>query len=411
VKRKTKIQIVVTLVCFALSFSFCFAESKDSEKVLVKFKKVNLNLSKKNKEKKIEKFADKYDLKYLDEESTNLEKGQYVLFETENSNIIRKLQKDKKVESAQPNIKFKPAARISRDKYIARQWWIHNDGSMGTAGADIGAVGVWTQESKRWTPIAIGIIDSGANRKHKDTKKNIMTGYDFIKRRSKKMSDSDGHGSFMSGIIASRVSNKKGIAGMSRRNKLKVMPLKFDFTTAQAVEAVEYAKSRGVRVLNMSWGASAFDPALYIAIQNYPGIVVAAAGNDALSHDFYPYYPCDFDLDNIICVGASDANDRKASYSDWGSSVDLLAPGGEVHPIISTKNTGKNSYSASFGSSCSAAFVSGAVGMVFVRNPGITDAEVKNAIIQGSRKKSYLNNVVSSGGILDYWAAVERRVQ
>jgi len=413
---KSKILKLIILTFLGL-FVFNFSYAK-GEKVLVEFNQNKLDfseLSKKSTQKKLEKFADEYKLKYLSRESKILNREQYALFQIQKGeldDVLENLEENEKVINAQLNNKFEPAARVSRDKYIERQWWIYNDGHLGSAGADIGAAGVWPQETNSWGEIPIGIIDSGMNRKHKDTKKNTNRGYDFIRRTSKKMRDDDGHGSFISGIIIAKVSNKKGIAGLSRRNRLKVVPLRFDFTTSQAIEALVYAKNNGIRIVNASWGTSAYDSALYDAIRDFPGLVIAAAGNDALNHDCAgnQFYPCDFDLENIICVGASNEYDYLAAYSDWGSTVDLLAPGGDHSPIISIRRSG-NRYTVGFGSSCSAAFVSGAAGLVLSANQELSNAQIKETLLDATRKKSYLTSIVDSGGVLDLHAAVERRTQ
>ena len=76
-----------------------------------------------------------------------------------------------------------------------------------------------------------------------------------INNPKKKPTDSDGHGTFVAGIIAAKTNNKKGIAGASFFGNLKIMPLKFDFTTDQAISAVSYAKARNIPIINASWGA------------------------------------------------------------------------------------------------------------------------------------------------------------
>jgi len=262
--------------------------------------------------------------------------------------------------------------------------------------------------------VVIGIIDTGVYVRHTDLKKNIVAGYDFVhgSKKKKYITDKDGHGTFIAGLIAAQVNNRKGIAGLSRTNRLKIMPLKFDFSTDQAITALSYAQGRGVRIINISWGTNEYDTALYEAIKNFPGLIVAAAGNEGAEHTGENhFYPCDFDLNNILCVGASSESDLITSYSDYGADyVDVLAPGGEESPLISL-GLNKNRYVSGEGTSYATALTSGAAGMVLSANPQISNAEIKDAIIKNVRPKTELADKVSSSGILNVRAAVNREAQ
>ena len=405
---------VFSFLFLCISFSNAFASSdKNSDyrenEILVKFKK---NFFKTNLEKNLQEFSKTYNLSYKKEENLCQKMNCYFLFRMENpikprDEFIEEISKDNLVKFSQPNYVFRSFGKrnnygISRDRFSKQEWWIYNNGKIGTSGSDIGAAGNWSKEQKSWTDVAIGIIDSGLNTAHTDIKRNIIAGYDFVHSKKKKIQDKDGHGSFIAGLIASEVNNKKGIAGLSRWNNLKIMPLKFDFSTQEAVEAVSFAKSKGIRILNMSWGTSEFDQALYDAIKDYNGLVFAASGNEGLEHTSdHHFYPCDFDLDNIICVAASDENDRLASYSDWSKeSVDLVAPGGDEAPLISL-DTKKNRYVSGIGSSYATALTSGSAGLILSSHPNYSNTEIKNAILENVRKKPELEEKVLTGGILN----------
>ncbi|MFH1182729.1 MAG: S8 family serine peptidase [Candidatus Moraniibacteriota bacterium] len=415
-KHKKILLIFIGVIFLILSFNNASAENicenpvyKNND-ILVKFKKKNIS------ENYLNNFANLYNLKYSPEENKLDRKG-YFLFQSDSSESlqdkIKELKKDKPVKNAQPNYIFQTAkkkkkSKSSQDQYFNREWWILNEGKYGVAGADLWLMGVWRQEQAVWPGVVIGVIDTGVSRTHADLKKNIVTGYDFVHGKSE-MADKDGHGSFIAGLIASQVNNRKGIAGLSRLDRLKIMPLKFDFSTDEAITAMAYAQTRGVRILNMSWGTNEFDQALYDAIQSYSGLVTAAAGNEGTEHaDENHFYPCDFDLLNVICVGASNENDQIAYYSDYGENVDLLAPGGtEEMPLISL-DIKTNRYTEGLGTSFSTAFASGAAGLVLSANPSMSNQEIVDSIIQNVRKKDELTGIVSSGGILNIKAAVNR---
>ena len=393
----------------ALAENICDINTCKDNQILVKFKKPN--------QKFLENFSKTYNLSYSAEENRDYKNGYVVFGLAESDDLqskINELSHNSKVKNVQPNYIFKPAKKNSsaQDKYFKREWWLYNNGLVGTAGSDIYLLNIWQQEQKTWPGVIVGIIDSGINQKHKDLKKNIIRGYDFVHNKSTGMKDKEGHGSFIAGLIASEVSNKKGIAGLSRLNRLKVMPLKFDFSTDEAISAIAYAQAKGVRILNTSWGTNEYDQALYEAISAYNGLIISASGNEAQEHNSSNhFYPCDFDLENVICVGASDENDRITDYSDYGQSVDLLAPGGsEGAPMISL-DTRTNRYVESIGSSYSTALVSGAAGLVLSANPTISNLEIKNLLIANVRTKEDLVGKVSTGGILNVRGAVNREIQ
>ena len=386
---------------------------KDNQ-ILVKFKKNSDKIF----DSFLNNFAKSYALEYQSDKNVVVnEKKGYFLF-TSNDAIsvkdkIKIIEKDPRVKNAQPNFIFSIAKKSSssQDKFFNQEWWIYNTGRIGTAGSDIYLLNVWQEEQKTWPGIPIGLIDTGVNLKHADLKKNIIRGYDFVHGKRTDMVDKDGHGTFIAGLIASQVSNKKGIAGLSRQNLLKIMPLKFDFSTDEAITALAYAQANGVRIINASWGTDEYDQALYDAISTFPGIVVTAAGNDGAEHnDTKHFYPCDFNLPNVICVGASDENDRLTDYSDYGSTVDILAPGGsEAAPLISL-DVKTNNYAEEIGTSFSAGLVSGAAGLVLSANPSLSNQQIIDLILDNARVKAELNGKVSTSGILNVKGAVNREI-
>lgn len=385
-------------------------KSVKDDYILIKFKKESNKIF----DSFLISFAKTYNLTYESGENivSNDKKG-YFLFEIKDGSLINEklnsIRKDFRVKHAQPDFIFESTAKSSQDKFFNQQWWLYNNGTIGTAGSDVYLLSVWQQEQAGWPGVVVGIIDSGINRKNSDLKKNVVNGYDFVHNKKKNIVDKEGHGSFIAGLIASQVSNKKGIAGLSRLNHLKVMPLKFDFSTDEAISAIAYAQARGVRILNTSWGTDEFDQALYDAIKAYNGLIIAASGNDGVEHNSdNHFYPCDFDLDNVICVGASDENDRMTDYSDYGRSVDILAPGGsEEAPLVSADIKG-NRYTEGIGTSFSAALVSGAAGLVLSANPSLPNLEIKNLILDNARVKEELAGKIVTGGILNIRGAVNR---
>jgi thermitase len=120
----------------------------------------------------------------------------------------------------------------------------------------------------------------------------------------------------------------------------KIMPLKFLGSgggyTSDAVEALNYAVNKGVKISNNSWGGGGYSQALADAINRADAaghLFVAAAGNGGAdgvgdNNDAVPHYPSSYNNANVISVAATDSRDAIASFSNYGStSVDLAAPG------------------------------------------------------------------------------------
>jgi hypothetical protein len=335
--------------------------------------------------------------------------------------IIKSFQNNPAVISLQPNFKYKTLARASNDAYRLDQWYLFDTAE--TPGG-VSAFSAWDAESKVQRNVAIAIIDTGASLDHQDLRDNLTKGSakgKNINSPKKKPTDTDGHGSFLAGIIAAKANNKKGIAGSSFFNHLRVMALKFDFTTSQAINAINYAKQKNVPVVNASWGSygeEGLDQALKDTIAAYPGIFVTASGNGdpetflGYNHDGgkpdEKMYPCDFELANILCVGASDKNGNLADYSDYGNlSVDVVAPGGtDDDPIFGLSNK-KGKYTSAEGSSLSTAFASAEAGLIISKYPNLSAAQVIDIIIKSVDKNASLEEKVFSGGKINYKKALD----
>lgn len=330
--------------------------------------------------------------------------------------LIRELRQNPLVRSVQKNFRYQSLTRAPNDPKISEGWALFDTAS---AGGGVSAFFAWDLETKKGQRnIAIAVIDTGANLKHKDLKDNLTKGsakgknFEYPK---KKPTDSDGHGTFLAGIIAAETNNKRGIAGASFWNHLRVMPLRFDFTTSQAITAINYAKAKSVPVVNASWGSygdEGLDPALEISIAAYPGIFVTASGNNGYNHDggdlAKKMYPCDFNLPNIICTGATDRAGNLADYSDYGAaSVDVGAPGGTDADDLIGLDKRKSNYSRAEGSSLSAAFVSAEAGLIISKYPNLSSSQIIEIIKNSVDTNASLAEKVSSGGKVNFQKALQ----
>ena len=186
------------------------------------------------------------------------------------------------------------------------------------------AANIWTNTGE----IAANGIDDDNNGKIDDT-----SGWDFVYDDNNPM-DGNGHGTHVAGIIGAVGNNARGVTGICWNAKIMILRA-FDAsgsaTVADTIEAMDYARQNGAKVINASYSAAQFSQAEYdaIALLNSAGILfITAAGNETTNNDQTPSYPANYDLPNIIAVAATDSSDRLASFSNFGKSkVHVAAPG------------------------------------------------------------------------------------
>ena len=203
--------------------------------------------------------------------------------------------------------------------------------------------------------------------------------------------DDRGHGTGVSGVIAAATDNGQGMAGVSHGAKL--MPLKYmagdgSSTTANVVDALHYAADNGADVMNMSFGGYEVYDSIRDAVSYAYGkgmTMVAGAGNRNNTDIGYPAgYP------NVIGVGATTSQDKRASFPTWGSnynsSVDVAAPGHNVLSTMPMYQVVENTlgyaveYDYQPGTSISCPWVSGLAALVLSRKPSYTQYQVEKAI-------------------------------
>ena len=190
-----------------------------------------------------------------------------------------------------------------------------------------------------------------------------VNGWNFVENNNIPQ-DGIGHGTHVAGIAAATTNNGQGIAGVCpncRIMPVRVMDNSGAGTYANIAAGITYAAQKGARIINLSLGGTAYSQVLHDAVTNASlvSVIVAAAGNN---NDQILFYPAAYD-DAVIAVGATDANDQRATFSNYGSWVDLMAPGVS---IWSTWYGG--GYTALSGTSMAAPFASGVAGLVYSRH-------------------------------------------
>lgn len=210
------------------------------------------------------------------------------------------------------------------------------------------------------------------------------------------------HGTHVAGIAAASTNNAVGMAGLGYN--CTIIPVKCASNSSdggtfnKAIDGVFYGIRSGADVINMSFGTpvnSAVFHNMIIQASAQNIVLVAAAGNDGISDPFYPAA-----YTEVISVGATDENDVKASFSNFGNTIGVMAPGVNMY---STLIEGNNTYGNINGTSMASPLVAGLAGLIQSHFPGLSAAETRSRIENGcdniSASNPGMNGQIGSGRI------------
>ncbi|RZU13870.1 type VII secretion-associated serine protease mycosin [Kribbella rubisoli] len=256
----------------------------------------------------------------------------------------------------------------------------------------------------------IGVLDTGVDAGHPDLAGHLLPGYNTF-NTALPPNDGDGHGTATTGIIAAGTSNSLGIAGVAWNAKVRPVKVLDDTGSGDdtnVINGINWAVKNGVRVINMSLGGEGDDPILHTAIQNAVAkgvVLVAAAGNTGDSSLHYPAaYP------EVLSVGATNAAGVLTSFSTYGDSVDLAAPGYDItstSPRAGTPAGYEPYFLGLAGTSFSSPIVAGVAALVRNKWPTFTPAQVMARLKATARDAGPRGNDPYYGaGILDAYAAL-----
>ena len=268
----------------------------------------------------------------------------------EGSNILEAIS----YYESRPDVLYAEPVVIQRilwtpnDPLYSYQWHLHN----------INMPAAWDKE-RGSSSVIVAIIDSGVAYEdysipsseswevtsgdgyyHKATDLNssqFVPGYDFVHKDSlgnyfdTHANDQHGHGTHVAGTVAQATDNGIGVAGMAPNCKLmpvQVLNYEGEGYTTDIAEGIIWAADNGADVINLSLGGgpSGIEHDAIIYANNRGSVVVAAAGNDGAGQILYPAA-----YDECIAVAALDADSSLAYYSNYGSGLDISAPGGDVY--------------------------------------------------------------------------------
>ncbi|WP_405731071.1 S8 family peptidase [Streptomyces sp. NBC_00028] len=222
--------------------------------------------------------------------------------------------------------------------------------------------------------VTVYIIDTGIRISHKDFGGRAGYGWDFV-GDDKYAGDGNGHGTHVAGTVAG---SKYGIAKQAKVVAVRVLDNAGSGTTAQVIAGIDWVTrhARKPAVANLSLGGyhnAQLDAAVRNSIKS--GVTYAvAAGNDGLPAGLYS--PAD--VKEAITVGATDSTDTRASFSNYGSALDLFAPG---VAITSSSNKGDSAKATYSGTSMATPHAAGAAALHLSDHPKATPAQVSKALV------------------------------
>lgn len=310
----------------------------------------------------------------------------------------------------------------------------------------IRAIEAW-DETKGNTDITIAIVDSGGDLVHEDLAANIRTaadptdgvdndgngwiddsqGWDFVGQTTANLNDPNfigdnnpqlvsggnvGHGVSVAGCAGGVADNAKGVAGVGFKTKLlftKHSPDNEPNSTSVYLgyDGVLYAALSGADIINCSWGgpnrSEIIQDMINFIADDLGVLVVAAAGNNGVEAPFYPAA-----YDNVLSVAAVTQTNAKATFSNFGSYIDISAPGVGIF----TTAYG-NLYTSIQGTSFSSPITAGAAALVMDKFPSYTSQQIAEQLrVTANSTDLYAANPVLIGkmgfGILDVYSALTK---
>ena len=298
----------------------------------------------------------------------------------------------------------------TNDTYAGNQWAINK----------INLPSAWQITTGVGNSVKVGIIDCGVDASHPDLEDKVTNGiriyHSGFDNTTGATDDQIGHGTMIAGIIGAKTNNNLGVSGVNWNVdivSINVYDPSSQPTTASFLAAVNYAESCGVQILSCSLNVNItiddpctnedeeLDCCIYHSIKNYDGLIVCSAGNENMDiDDDNDRWLTNYDLDNIIVVGASAEDDtmwysNNGSASNYGSeTVDLFAPGANIYSTMSVDVCPSshniysgyhisNGYHRGSGTSYAVPYVTGVASLIMAKYPNLEPHQVADRILDG----------------------------
>jgi len=232
----------------------------------------------------------------------------------------------------------------------------------------------YTSPASEGAGVSVYVIDTGIRIGHKDFGGRASNGWDFV-GGDRNASDGNGHGTHVAGIVAGA---GYGVAKKAEVVSVRVLDNAGAGTTARVIAGIDWVTKHAKKpaVANLSLGGyrnAQLDAAVRDSIRSGVTYTVAA-GNDGLSASLYSPAA----VKEAITVGATDAKDTKPGFSNYGSALDLFAPGVSITSASYASDTGRATYS---GTSMASPHAAGAAALYLAEHRRATPAQVGKALV------------------------------
>lgn len=286
--------------------------------------------------------------------------------------------------------------------------------------------------------VIVGLLDSGIDGAHPDLKDCVYQSESSLHRDFTATDDKDGlpvetptddygHGTFVAGIICGRGDGVTGVRGVCKKVKiisLKVLSSNGAFETPKVINAIEYAKKIGIKILNfsaLSISSSREERDAFIKVlEDYNGAFICAAGNGGYDNDNRSQYPSNlsYDDDKVIAVAAIGKDGKRGVGWNYGlssnygkTSVTVFAPGSDIISAFPLDLDDKKEdtpvgYTYLNGTSAATPFVTGTIATLFSINPTLCYKDVKNIICASVKTTDFLKDLCVSSGVVNIKNAV-----
>lgn len=311
--------------------------------------------------------------------------------------VVLKTRSGDSLETLEAELRSDPDVEYVEKNYYVWADAVPNDPSYNRQSylGKIGAPKAW-DKTKGNSNVIIAVLDTGVESSHEDVGGKLIPGCNVLSTFTENScgantEDVHGHGTGVAGTAAALTNNRVGAAGVCWN--CKVLPVKVlgdsgSGTVGDMIEGILFARNYAIQnpskrvIINLSLGrecnssgpGKAEQDAINLAWDSGL-LIVAASGNSGNG-----LRQCPASADNVMAVSATTSSDTRASFSSYGSFVDIAAPGVGIYNAIGTADTPGSFYTSWTGTSFSSPVVSGVAGLVWSADVSLTNEEVEDVL-------------------------------
>src|SRR5690554_2389361 len=309
-------------------------------------------------------------------------------------NLVRELNKNETIAYAELKELHRSFFTPNDPYYASNQWALPK----------IQAPDAW-DISLGSSSVVVAVTDDAFELTHSDLQGVLLPGHDAGGGSSPSPcgSNSGDHGTHVAGIVGAKTNNGIGVASIGAG--VSILPVKIGDCSSGALpygyQGVVWVANNGADVINMSWGGpsgGSYGQNVINNAWNQGVVLVAAAGNDGTTSQLYPAA-----YNNVIAVASTQSNDTKSSFSQYGTWIDVAAPGSQIASTVPG-----NSYQNMSGTSMASPMVAGLLGLMKSYAPSASKTDLVDCLLNTADampgSSHYNNNQLGSGRINAYKA-------